>query len=546
MRAALRVWEAQISVVDVDADPLDVGVVPLDRGARIAVATLVAGRAEGERVHAAADVAADERLRQPGARIVWQDARAAAPALLDAGATIDRVRDVRLVHRVLAEARSLPLEERWSRTLRTDADGLFSLAPEAEPLGALAEQLRLQEAAIGDDRGLAMLAGAESMGAVVAVELGREGLPFDRARHDALLEQAVGERPPTGGGRPRRMEALAADVRAALGDATLNPDSPQEVLRALRRAGVDVGSTARWELREHDHPAIEPLVAYKRMSRLHTANGWSWAQRWARIDDRGRCRLAIEYVPGGVVTGRWATEGSGAMQIARQVRGAIAAEPGMRLVVADAAQLEPRALAALARDEALADAGRGADLYQALVDRGVVDTRAHAKVGMLGALYGGTTGEAALVLPRLARAYPRAFATVEAAARAGERRERVRTWLGRASPLPPRWRDDERGGRQARAWGRFTRNFVVQGTAAEWALAWMAGVRRAIRDVEGAALVCFLHDEVIVQVPAARADEVAEAVRDAAALAGRTLFGGFPIEFPVQTAIVDDWGQAKD
>ncbi|WAC65583.1 DNA polymerase [Agrococcus sp. SL85] len=208
-------------------------------------------------------------------------------------------------------------------------------------------------------------------------------------------------------------------------------------------------------------------------------------------------------------------------------------------------RLEPRALAALSRDEALADAARGRDLYQALVDRGVVDTRDHAKVGMLGALYGGTAGESGRVLPRLARAYPVAMGAVEAAARAGERRERVRTWLGRASPLPPRWRDDERGVRQARAWGRFTRNFVVQGTAAEWALAWMAGVRRAIRDVEGAALVCFLHDEVIVQAPAERAEEVAEAVREAAALAGRTLFGGFPIEFPVQARVARDWSEGK-
>ncbi|MGM1030820.1 MAG: bifunctional 3'-5' exonuclease/DNA polymerase [Actinomycetota bacterium] len=528
-----------------DADRADVGVVPLDRGSRVAVATLAGGEAADVRVHDADAVGGDERLRRAGARIVWQDAKAAAPALLDAGVAIDRARDLRLVHRILVDARSLPLEERWARSMRGDVEGLFSLAPEPEPVDALAEELRRQEAAIGDDPGLAMLAGAESMGAVLAVELGREGLPFDRARHDALLTEALGE-PGGAGGRPRRMEALAGEVRAALADPTLNPDSPQEVLRALRRAGVDAASTARWELREHDHPAIEPLLAYKRMARLHTANGWSWAQRWARVDERSRCRLAIEYVPGGVVTGRWATEGSGAMQIARQIRSAIAAEPGMRLVVADAAQLEPRALAALAHDEALAEAGRGADLYQALVDRGVVETRKHAKLGMLGALYGGTTGESAAVLPRLSRAYPLAMATVEAAARAGERRERVRTWLGRASPLPPRWRDDAQGGRQARAWGRFTRNFVVQGTAAEWALAWMAGVRRSIRDVEGAALVCFLHDEVIVQAPAARADEVAEAVRAAAALAGRTLFGDFPIEFPVQTAVVGDWGQAKD
>lgn len=523
---------------------MDLAVAPLDRGARVVVARVVDGVAVDPREHPAAAVADDERLAAQGARIVWQDARAVAPALLDAGLRLERVRDLRLVHRILVEARDLPRQDRWSRSLRGGDDGLFSLTPEPEGVAAIAAELASQEATIDGDAGLAMLAAAESMGAVVAIELSREGLPFDRARHDALLVEALGERP-VGGGRPRRMEALAAEVRAALADPGLNPDSPQDVLRALRRAGVDVASTARWELREHEHPVIDPLIAYKRMSRLHTANGWSWAQRWAREDARGRTRLAIEYVPGGVVTGRWATEGSGAMQIARGIRAAVAAEPGMRLVVADAAQLEPRALAALARDEALADAARGRDLYQSLVDRGVVDTRDHAKVGMLGALYGATSGTGGRMVPRLARAYPTAMGAVEAAARAGERRERVRTWLGRASPLPPRWRDDERGAMQARAWGRFTRNFVVQGTAAEWALAWMAGVRRAIRDVEGAALVCFLHDEVIVQAPADRAEEVADAVREAAALAGRTLFGAFPIEFPVQARVVDDWSEGK-
>lgn len=529
------------------AASFDVGVALLDRGARMAVATLVDGRATDASVHASAHVAADPRLGRPGVRLVWQDAKAVVPLLLDAGVVLERVRDLRLVHRILVEARGLAPQERWARSLRGEAEGLFSLAPEPEPVEMLAEQLAAQEAAITDDAGLRMLAAAESMGAVIAVELSRQGLPFDRERHDALLVEALGERPMSGpGARPRRMEALALQVREALAAPSLNPDSPQEVLKALKRTGIDVASTSRWALAEHEHPVIEPLIEYKHLARLHTANGWAWAQRWARTDPQGRMRLAIEYVPGGVVTGRWATEGSGAMQIARQIRGAVAAEPGMRLVVADAAQLEPRALAAIARDEALAEAGRGTDLYQGLVDRGVVDTRQHAKIGMLGALYGGTTGESALVLPRLSRAYPRALAVVEGAARAGERRERVRTWLGRTSPLPPRWRDDERGGRQARAWGRFTRNFVVQGTAAEWALAWMAGVRRAIRDVEGAALVCFLHDEVIVQAPEGSADAVAEAVREAAAEAGRLLFGRFPIDFPVQTAVVGDWGQAKD
>jgi DNA polymerase-1 len=50
-------------------------------------------------------------------------------------------------------------------------------------------------------------------------------------------------------------------------------------------------------------------------------------------------------------------------------------------------------------------------------------------------------------------------------------------------------------------------------------------------------LAFFLHDEVMIHAPAERVDEVAEAVRDSAAAAGRLLFGGFPIDFPLELRI---------
>ena len=55
----------------------------------------------------------------------------------------------------------------------------------------------------------------------------------------------------------------------------------------------------------------------------------------------------------------------------------------------------------------------------------------------------------------------------------------------------------------------------------------------------------FLHDEVIVHAPAALADAVAAAVREAAAEAGRLLFGDFPVDFPLSVAVVEDYAQAK-
>jgi DNA polymerase-1 len=104
---------------------------------------------------------------------------------------------------------------------------------------------------------------------------------------------------------------------------------------------------------------------------------------------------------------------------------------------------------------------------------------------------------------------------------------------------------------RAAAWGRFTRNFVVQGTAAEWALCWMGSLRRRLWSmgagslVEKPHLVFFLHDELIVHTPTTRAEEVVAAMRESAAEAGRLLFGGAPVEFAVSVSVVDRYSDAK-
>jgi DNA polymerase-1 len=98
-------------------------------------------------------------------------------------------------------------------------------------------------------------------------------------------------------------------------------------------------------------------------------------------------------------------------------------------------------------------------------------------------------------------------------------------------------------GERARARGRFTRNFVVQATAAEWALAWLAGVRTRLAGTP-ARLVFFQHDEVLVHAPAAMADEVANAVREAGDQAGRLLFGDSPVRFPLDVSVVDCYADA--
>lgn len=518
------------------------------------------------------------RMEQPGIRWVWDSTRSWYPGLLAAGISVERCHDVALSREILRHSPSSSATEYGSQLQsRPDeaedanpARVLPPLAPSplqeslfettqpaagADVVEVSAEFAAQQRAVRDSDRPaqLALLLAAESAGALIAAEMEHAGIPWRADLHNELLESQLGPRPREGH-RPAELERLAGELRTALDNPRFNPDSPQELLRALHRAGIEVSSTRSWELQRHNHPAIAPLLKYKKLSRLLTANGWTWLDTWVHDG-----RFRPEYVVGGSMSGRWASRGGGALQIPHQVRDAVRADPGYTLIVADAAQLEPRVLAVLGRDSALAAAGRGLDLYQGIADQGFGGDRAKAKVAMLGAMYGATTGESGRLMPQLTRTYPQAISVVEAAARTGEAGGVVASFLGRGCPPPSeRWlsaqqtssaAEQQRADSLARSRGRFTRNFVVQATAAEWALCWLAELRRRLRantaDYASAHIIFFLHDEVMLHAPRELADQVSAMVTEAARAAAQLMFGEIPVEFPVNVVVVDSYADAK-
>jgi DNA polymerase-1 len=435
---------------------------------------------------------------------------------------------------------------------------LFEAGPVDVPLADLiavyAEQQRRLAATTHPER-MALLLAAESAGTLVAAEMNRTGLPWRADVHRAVLRDLLGDRYP-GSGEPRRLAELADEVSAAFGR-RVRPDLPADVVKAFAQAGIRLRSTRRWELAGIDHPAVPALLEYKRLYRIWVAHGWSWLQDWVRDG-----RFRPEFLPAGTVTGRWVTHGGGALQIPKVIRRAVVADPGWRLVVADADQMEPRVLAAISRDPAfMTVAGRESDLYQAVSERAFAGDRDLAKIAVLGAIYGQTSGDGLKNLAALRRRFPQAVAHVDEAARAGEEGRLVRTWLGRTCPpvggqeeaeeagIPLSSEDDDdpgpgRSTATARARGRFARNFVVQGSAADWAFLLLAALRRRLTGMS-AELVFFQHDEVIVHCPVEETERVAAAVRESSAEAARLTFGDTPVRFPFTTAVVECYADAK-
>lgn len=537
------------------------------------------------------DPAEAVRGRPEVARWVWRSTAEVYPPLLAAGVRVERCYDIedaetlllghegrhgepRSAVAALARLRGGPVPpdppqraaEPGSQSPLFEPQSIH--VPLADLVEVYADQQRRHDATAHPDR-MRLLTAAESAGMLVAAEMNRAGLPWSAGTHRRVLHELLGERY-AGGGEPRRLAELADEVSAAFGR-RVRPDLPADVIKAFAQAGIRVKSTRRWEIESLDHPAVKPLVEYKKLYRIWVAHGWSWLQDWVRDG-----RFRPEFLAGGTVTGRWVTNGGGALQIPKVIRRAVVADPGWRLVVADADQMEPRVLAAISRDPGLMEvAGRESDLYQAVSDRAFSGDRAQAKLAVLGAVYGQTSGDGLKNLAALRRRFPKAVAYVDDAARAGEEGRLVRTWLGRTCPPAAGAGDAEEAGipqddpagppasssgsgsgsgedgwvpgyasTNSRARGRFARNFVVQGSAADWALLLLAALRQACAGM-AAELVFFQHDEVIVHCPEEEAEAVVAAIREASDLAGRLTFGETPVRFPFTTAVVECYADAK-
>ncbi len=522
-----------------------------------------------------ADLVALAKAEGAGSRWLWAGAGEVYPALLRAGARVERCHDVELTEVLLlgysgrwGEPKSLAAA--WARLHGRPVPPdpvlaaptppgaqqavLFDPTPPAlpvdadiDPLDALVEVYRdqLERIAATEQPGrFRLLVAAESAGALIAAEMGHHGLPWRADVHDDILRELLGEVSPMG--PPRRLAELTAQIAEALGGQRIHPESPAEVVRALARVGITVPNARAWILRQVEHPVVPLLLEHKELYRIWVAHGWAWRAQWVRDG-----RFHAEYVPGGVVTGRWATRGGGALQIPRAVRRAVCADPGWKLVVADAGQLEPRILAAVSGDPRMSRAAGAGDMYAALATEAFGGDRAKAKVALLGAMYGQTGGAAAPALATLRNSYPTALSYVERAARTGEGGGLVRSWLGRTCPPSSSAFQDfsEQDGVRAtgareRARGRFTRNFVIQATAAEWASSLMALLRPHLPAL-GAELVFFQHDEVIVHCPEQVAAQVGAAVEKAGEQARRLLFGDGPVRLPLGVHVVDNYAEAK-
>jgi DNA polymerase-1 len=383
---------------------------------------------------------------------------------------------------------------------------------------------------------------SESMAALLAVELEHDGLAVDRTVLDAFLTATIGPRPLTDSDEVATRRARDERVWRHFGGDPIDLRNPATVRDLLARHGIDVPDTRSWRLEAYaaDSPGVAALLTWRKVERIATTYGWSWAERDIGPDDRLR--------------GQWsAAEGAGRMtasaglhNMPAELRPAIRPPSGRVLVRADLGQVEPRVLAVVSGDAGLARAAGEDDLY-APVAAALRSDRPTAKVAVLAAMYGQTSGPAGEALRDMDRAYPVAMAYLRDAEAHGRRGQDLRTYGGRLLRLSSLTEALERAGGPdstlAHSYGRFARNAMVQGAAAELFKAWAATVRAGLAGSDARIVLC-LHDELLVECAQADADRVSQVVVDGLASTAAWWAGGSHVRFVADVAVVEDWAQS--
>jgi len=399
----------------------------------------------------------------------------------------------------------------------------------------------LQQAALARlaDRPMALAtARSESTAELLCAELSADGLPMDRCVAEEVLAAFVGPRPRTGAEAARNRAARDATVlRHAPPGGTADLRSPAQVRALLAQAGVDVPDTRAWRLRafRDAHPLVGALLEWRKAERIATTYGYGWLDNHLGADGR----LRGTWTGSDGAAGRMTASG-GLHNMPAVMRRAVVAEAGHVFVRADLGQIEPRVLAAVARDRALAAATMTDDLYAPVAEQLGVD-RPTAKVAVLGAMYGQTTGHGAQALRRLKAAYPIAMAYLDEGDRAGRACRDLRTYGGRRISMASAGTESAA---QAAARGRYGRNALIQGAAAELFKMWAVTVRARGAPL-GSRIVLCLHDELLVHTPAGQAEATAQLVDECLHEAARRWAPGSSVRFLSDTSVVRTWSDAK-
>ena len=329
--------------------------------------------------------------------------------------------------------------------------------------------------------------------------------------------------------------------------------SPRGVRRGKTGLSTDVDVLTRLA---EQHPLPAKILEYRVLSKLKS----TYVDALPALVDPAGGRLHTSFNQTVAATGRLSSSDPNLQNIpirtdeGRRIRAAFVAAPGHRLLSADYSQIELRLLAHLAEDTALIEAfTSGDDIHartaaEVFSDRSPADGRRLAKVMNYGIVYGMgsaragrelgvSNAEAAAYIERYLGRYPGVRRFVETTVQEARARGWVSTVLGRRRYLPELGARDPAVRQFAE---RAATNTPIQGSAADLIKLAMLEVRRRLASAGlRERMLLQVHDELVLEVPAAEVDRATSAVRDA-------MEGVWPLRVPLRVDVRDgaNWSEA--
>jgi DNA polymerase-1 len=471
------------------------------------------------------------------------------------GHSLDEVALERLRHRTIS-----PKEAGWSKGAEPplDSDSLLAFAGERVELTRRLAPRMFEELATA---GLLPIY-EELEEPLLTVLLGMEerGVLLDAEYLTAMSGELAGEL----AGLEREIYELAGEefninssqqLRVILFDKLGYP----VLKRTKKTKSYSTGAETLEELAVRGYPLPQRLLRYRELAKLKSTYVDALP---ALVAADGR--LHTRFNQAVAATGRLSSANPNLQNIpvrtelGQRIRRAFIAGPGMRLVVADYSQIELRILAHIAGEPALAAAfAAGDDIHAATAatvfglprEKVSPNERRAAKVINFGILYGmsayglGQTlgippADADRFIKAYLERYPEVRRYMDETLAAAEKEGKVETLYGRVRWLPDihsrNWNLRENARRMAI-------NARIQGTAADLLKkAMIAVARRLSAEHPAAGLLLTVHDELVLEAPAADAAAVGELVK--AEMEGVERLA---VPLVVEVGAGDSWYEAK-
>lgn len=310
----------------------------------------------------------------------------------------------------------------------------------------------------------------------------------------------------------------------------------------------------------NEHPIVPLLLEYRELSKLRG----TYLDPLPNLVNPATGRLHTTFAQTAVATGRLSSLNPNLQNIpirseaGRDIRKGFIADEGYLLVAADYSQIELRLLAQIADDDLMKLAFQsGADIHRRTaaqvlgLDEASItpEQRRAAKTVNFGVLYGMSAhrlsndlgipfAEASGFIERYFATYPKIREYIDQTLAFGRKHGYVKTLYGRRR-YTPELLSSNRNIREAGE--RLAYNMPIQGTAADIMKMAMLDVEAALSPL-GARLLLQVHDELLVEAPKEKAQEVAALLKTTMMnAAGNTV--SVPLE--VEVGIGENWLETK-